>query len=128
MYINDDDLAKQFSKPNYRKDSRLFSVGSVSTIGPLDVPGVTTHVEDVEEKASGAEKIKEGAEVRARAAFDQTTTPADTLQPPSTGRRSTHACVRGHRLSSSLDTAGKRKMSLASLRGKGQREGSVVGK
>ena len=34
MYINDDDLRAQFSKPS--KDSRLFSIGSVSTVGPLD--------------------------------------------------------------------------------------------
>ena len=34
MYINDDDLRAQFSKPS--KDSRLFSIGSVSSVGPMD--------------------------------------------------------------------------------------------
>ena len=120
MYINDDDLAKQFARP-HRKDSRLFSVGSVSTLGPLDTvsgPGPA-----IEEKASGTDGAKEGADVRSRAAFDPETTPTKTLPP--LPRHATYGSTQAHRASHSFDAAERRKMSLASAKTK-SRQASVA--
>ena len=58
MYINDDDLRAQFSKPS--KDSRMFSIGSVSTVGPLDTPaGRPSVVVEHDEKPAALNKVEE---------------------------------------------------------------------
>ena len=119
MYINDDDLAKQFARP-CRKDSRLFSVGSVSTLGPLDtIPGPGPAIE---EKATGSDGAKDGADVRSRPAFEPETTPTKSLPP--VPRRATHGSTQ-HKASHSFDAAERRKISLASAKTK-SRQASVA--
>jgi hypothetical protein len=81
MYINDDDLRAQFSKPS--KDSRLFSVGSVSTIGPMDLPATRPGIVVEHDERPAALNQMEGMEDHK----DQD----GFVSAKTTGRRSTFA-------------------------------------
>jgi hypothetical protein len=89
MYINDDDLRRQFAQPS--KDSRLYSIGSVSTLGPLDTVSTSVTVEH-------DEKPEELNKDSAKIAVDRLSTP----------RRATCANVQGQRSVG----FGRRKLSL----------------
>ncbi len=61
MHINDDDLHAQFSKPS--RDSRLFSIGSMSSVCPMDVSsGRPPVVLEHDEKSAALDKITQHKE------------------------------------------------------------------
>lgn len=67
VFIDDDDLRKQFARPS--KCSRMFSIGSISTLGPLD------KVADTEDKLA----TNEHENVRNRVGHEYETTPTKTI-------------------------------------------------
>lgn len=86
IYPDEDDLRRQFSRPS--KCSRMFSIGSVSTLGPLD------KVAEAERKPSvdGCDALKH------RAGYEPEGTPTKTLP-----RRNTAPNVQHHNDSSAED-------------------------
>jgi hypothetical protein len=106
MYINDDDLRAQFSQP--RKDSRLFSIGSVSTVDgrcPLDTGRPSVAVEHDEKPASLNPSVE-----AAKAADERVPVP-----PRSTARRATYANVQTQKGNGWFGGLGKRKMSATAV-------------
>jgi len=103
MYINEDDLKSQFAQPS--KDSRLFSIGSISTIGPLDRrssrDSASGTLPQNDEKAAGT------ATIRSRAAYEQETTPTKVVP-----RRPSRMGL-GHHHTNSSEAVVSRRQSVA---------------
>ena len=86
-YINDNDLHSQFNFSRASKCSRMFSIGSVSTVGPLDKNP------EPEEKTAAVDPTG----IRPRNPYEKETTPTKTL-----ARRSTAPVVQ-HRSNGSVE-------------------------